>query len=379
MKTFKYRIYPTKKQQTILKEQMEICRTLYNNLLSQRKQGWEEEKKSFARFDQIYQIVQWKKGDDPLSLKRVHSQVLQNISDRIHHAFDSFYRRCKRGQKPGYPRFKSENTYTSLTYTQFGNGAKFKGNRLYLSKIGLIKIIKHRELVGKPKTITIYQSNNKWFVSIVCVAERGASDPTPNKITEQSRIVGIDVGIKKFATLDDGGQIDNPRYFERFQKEIAKVDRRTKFGNKVSEKNKKVINRLYEKVKNCRQDFLHKTANKLLKGNDVVVIEDLNINSMMEKRWCSKQISDCAWRNFFNILSCKAEWAGKMVVKVNPAFTSQDCSKCYYRVTKKLGDRTHNCPSCGYSADRDINAAQNILRLGRQSLGLPPRSLTLLS
>lgn len=350
--TYKYRLYPTKKQETILNGQFETCRFLYNQLLETRKNAWEKEKKSISCYDSIKQIPKLKETYPQLS--SVYSQCLQNVAIRIDLAYQGFFRRLKNGDKPGYPRFRGKNRYSSICYPQYNNGCKIKENKLSLYKIGDIDIVLHRKVLGVPKTITIYKtSTRKWFAIVSC--DNVDAKKYYNKINKQC---GVDVGIINFATFDNGDKIDNPKFFEKEQKELAKAQRKEKW---------KVSKRIHERIKNKRHDFLHKTTNKILNKYDTVCIEDIETNKLLKKRWCSKQIADVAWSMFTNILSYKAAYADKRVVKVNPAYTSQTCSNCGTRTLMELKDRVFAC-SCGLKLDRDHNAAKNILRLGRQSL-----------
>ena len=350
--TYKYRVYPTRKQEAILNSQLETCRFLYNHLLGIRKDSWEKEKKSVSCYDTIKQIPKLK--DTYPKLTSVYSQVLQNVAIRVDLAYQGFFRRLKTGEKAGYPRFRGKGRYFSICYPQYGNGCELVKDKLSLSKVGDVKVLLHKKLIGVPKTITISKTpTNKWFVSISC-----CDVPKRKQFRRTGKDVGIDVGILSFATFDNGTKISNPRFFEKEQKEL---------GKKQKQKKWKVSKKIHERIANKRNDFLHKTANDILNKYDFVYIEDIETNKLLKKRWCSKQINDVAWSMFGNIMSYKAEYADKTLIKIDPAYTSQTCSQCGTRTIMELKDRVFTC-SCGLSLDRDINAARNILRLGRQSL-----------
>jgi putative transposase len=324
--------------------------------LEERKTSWETSKKSIRVFDQIKTIVEKKTIDE--SLKNIHSQVLQQVGIKIDLAFQAFFRRIKSDETPGYPRFKGKRRYHSLCYPQWGAACKIVEDNLHLSKIGDIYIKLHRPLEGVPKSTVIKRSSTgKWFVTISCEL------PNLNVNQPLKRIVGLDVGILKFATISDGTSIDNPRFFEKDQKALTKAQRLKKY---------KVARTIHERIANRRHNFIHQETAKLLERYDCVVVEDIDINQLKEKHWCSKQISDAAWGQFISGLFYKAESAGKKIIKANPAYTSQDCSKCHHRSFKKLADRTHHCECCGLTMDRDLNAALNILALGLDSLGVNP-------
>ena len=342
---------------------LEECRMLYNNFLAQRKSGWENEKKSFTLYDQLNLLPELKRTFP--KLKMVHSQVLQNVGMRIDLAYAAFFRRLKNHEKPGYPRFKGYGRYDSFCYPCCVD-IKVADESIKLPKIGEINWIKHRKIDGELKTATVKRKNDKWFVYLVTdfanTKNYGISDKT----------VAIDVGIKTFATLSDGNNIQNPRFFETKQKELAKKQRRfqkardSKNKSRIK-KTKRAVSKIHEKIKNSRHNFVHQQTKHLTKNYKIIIVEDINANEMLKKKWCNKQILDAAWGSFLNILTSKAECAGRKVIKVNPAYTSQTCSKCGTRTLHELKDRIFNC-SCGFSSDRDENASFNILRLGLQSL-----------
>lgn len=359
--SYKYRLYPTKHQEAILNSQLDVCGFLYNKLVEIRKNSWENEKKSLNVYD-TQNLIPKLKTEYP-NLSKVYSQVLQNVNVRVDLAFYNFFRRVKLKQTPGYPRFKGKGRYSSLCYPQYGRGCKLlENNKIHLSKVGDIYVEMERLITGTPKTITISKTpTNKWFVSISC-----ADTNETRSFSSSTKSCGLDVGVLSFATLDDGSKIKNPRFFESEQKELAKKQKKAKKGGE-NKKLKKSISRIHERIKNKRHDFAHKQVNLLLNNYHTICIEDININKMIKNRWCSKQILDAAWGMFTNILDYKVEYTDKKVVKVNPAYTSQTCSKCGARTLLKLKDRVFSC-ECGNSLDRDHNAAINILRLGTQSL-----------
>ncbi|HEY7094330.1 MAG TPA: transposase, partial [Ktedonobacterales bacterium] len=220
LKSFTYRLYPTKRQQRLLSEQLEEVRWLWNTLLAQRKQAWEERQETVDYYDQKAELPALKADVRP-GLQQVHSQVVQDVALRVKKAMDAFFRRLKAGEDPGYPRFRGQGRYDSLTYPQWENGVTLSasGKRLLLSKVGEVKITVHRPLEGTPKTATIRRTaTGKWFVTISC--EWG---PTP--LPPTGRQVGIDVGLVTFATRSDGEAIANPRFFRREERALARAQR----------------------------------------------------------------------------------------------------------------------------------------------------------
>lgn len=365
LKTYKYRIYPTKAQESILNKMLEQCCWLYNKVLETRKDAYEQDGKSLGLYDTQNMIPQWKKEKE--SLKLVHSLVLQNVNIRVDLAFKAFFRRVKAGEEPGYPRFKGYGRYDSMTYPQYGNGANLVGDKLNLSKLGSVKVKLHRELCGTPKTVTIRRaSSGKWFVSFSVECE---AEPLPEEI----KVVGIDVGLEHFATLSNGDQVDNPRFFRKEEKALAKAQRRLSKATKGTPeraKYRKVVSKIHERISNRRNDFAHKLSSTLVNTYGFIAFEDLSITNMMQNGHLAKSIGDAAWNQLVQYTSYKAVDAGRSVVLVDPRNTSKRCSRCSTLVEKALSVRVHNCPVCGLSINRDVNAAINILALGLQRMGI---------
>lgn len=363
MLNFKYRIYPTKKQERIMNQWLDECRWLYNHFLEERKNSWEQEKRSINYHSQAVSIPKLKK--ERQTLQGIHSQVLQNVAIRIDLAFKAFFHRVKASEKPGYPRFRGKGRYDSFTFPQVGFDITEQG--LKLSKIGTTKIKLHRQ-PENIKTCTIRRSaTGKWVAIFSCTVE-------PKILPESNKTIGIDVGIESFATFSDGSKIENPHFFKKEEKALVKAQKKLsklEKGTPIREKAKKIVSRIHERIANRRNNFCHQEARKLVNRFGIICIEDLNINKMKESNFRSinRSIGDVAWGQFAQYLSYKAENAGRKLVKINPAYTSQTCSKCGYRQVKKLSDRVHHCSSCGFEIDRDHNASINILRLGLQSLG----------
>jgi putative transposase len=363
-KTFKYRIYPSKSQKTRLNAAINACRFVWNNFLDERKNLYETEKKSISKFDQINRLPELKM-EFPF-LKNAHAQSLQHIGTTLDLAFRSFFQRIKKGETPGYPRFKGVNRLSSINFPQYGCGCKIENGKLAVSKVGDIKIIYQRELIGTPKTARIKRTaTGKWFVTIVC--EYG-----PETLPDKNNSIGIDLGISNFATLSDGKVIENPRFLkveeENLKKAQSKTDNLTK-GSKERKKARKVVNRIYERLSWKRENFTHQESRKIVNEYQNIFLEKLDISSMVENGQfkLSKYILDVAWNQFTCMTKYKAEEAGRNVVFVNPRNTSKMCSRCGILVEKELSQRTHSC-KCGLTIDRDLNAALNILRLGTQSL-----------
>lgn len=365
-RTFKFRIYPNEKQKIYLFITLDICRWIYNKTIELRKKAWQDEKERMSFFSTGYYITDWRRERPYIST--VHSQCLRDAQLRVDRAFKAFFRRVKAKEKPGYPRFKSYERYDSFTYTK--SGFKIIGDRLKLSKIGSVKIRKHREIDGIVKTLTIRRTNNKWYACFSCEVQ-------PNILPEVDSIVGIDVGLTSFATFSDGEKIVNPRFFRNDEVELVKAQRRLskqEKGTIARKKAKKIVSRIHEKIANRRSDFAHKLSRKLINQYQVICFEKLDIKNMINNHTnvygnkLNKSIGDVAWNQFIQYTTYKAEEAGRTVILVNPRNTSKMCSQCGKMVEKELSDRVHSC-SCGLVLDRDHNASLNILALGMQSLG----------
>jgi putative transposase len=306
-------------------------------------------------------------------LQQGHAQAMQDAQKRVDLAFRAFFRRVKEGQKPGYPRFRGGDRYDSFTYPQEKGNWRFVDGKLRLSKVGEVKIKLHRQLVGQAKILTISRDPvGKWYASFSCIVE---TKPLP----QTDKVVGIDVGLAHFATMSDGSQIDNPRFFKRDQDALAKAQRKlskdTK-GTPVRKKHKRVVRHIHSRIANRRYDFAHQTARRIIDQHQLVAFEKLNIKGMMDGNFRSmnRSIGDVAWNQFTQCCSSKAAEAGRTVVFVDPRGTTQMCSDCGTVVPKDLSVRRHDCPECGLSLDRDHNAALNILARGLTSLGASPRS-----
>ena len=298
----------------------------------------------------------------------VNAQVLQDVVQRVDRAFQAFFRRVKSGETPGYPRFHGRDRYTSGTYPQVGEhgGTALDGGLLRLSKIGRIPIRLHRPLEGTPKTITISRDADGWYASISCADVPMHSLPTTGQET------GIDLGIEAFATLSDGTRIFNPGWYRKAERALKTAQRRVSRRKRGAHRRRKAVALLakaHQKVRRQRRDFHHKTALALLRTNDTIYHEALQPSNMVRNHHLAKSIQDAGWGAFLTILTHKAACAGRRVIGVNPAYTSQMCSGCGVIVVKGLSVRWHSCPDCGTSLHRDHNAAKNIERLGQSRQG----------
>jgi putative transposase len=379
-KAFKYRLYPNQEQEHTLFWTLTRCRELYNAALSERRDASSMAHKSISYYEQKRDLPELKTELRP-EYHDIHSQVLQDVLLRLDKAFKAFFRRIAHGEKPGYPRFQGRHRYNSFTYPQ--GGYTLSEKHVTLSKIGTIKIKLHRPIEGKIKTCTIKSEAGQWYAVFSCECEV----PEPLPLSQEE--IGIDLGLLHFAALSDGTLIDNPRYFRKAEKVLARrqqVKDRRKRGSHRRENARRLVAKAHRKIRNQRRDFLHKQSRKLVNQYQSLVFEDLQVENLVKrpkvkqdeetgkylpngasaKGGLNKSIYDAGWGMFVDMCSFKAECAGRNVVKVNPFKTSQICSACLQECPhKELDERTHLCIHCGVVLDRDTNAALNILRLGR--------------
>lgn len=403
IKNFRYRLYPTVETEKKLLWTLTRCRELYNAALSERKDAYQQ----FLRIEVIEGsertvgvLMVAGKTINPLSFysqkrdlveikearpeyRDIASHVLQDVLHRLDKAFAAFFRRIKDGQTPGYPRFKGRNRYTSFMYPD-GAGWKLEGNVLHLSKIGKAKMRLHRPLDGTIKTVTIKREGDHWYVIFACEVAEKATLPVSYED------VGIDLGVTHLATLSNGEMIEHPRNSRKAEKVLAarqKAVARKKRGSHRRARAGKMVGASHRKVARQRRDFLHKASRLVVNRYQVIVFEDLSIanltkkpkpkkgenegdylpNGAATKGGLNKSILDAGWGMFVAMCSCKAEEAGRTLLKVNPQFTSQICSQCRQVRKKDLSERWHSC-DCGAELDRDVNAAINILERGKQHL-----------
>ncbi len=363
-KTYKERLRPTPAQERALDEVLWRCRDLYNAALEQRITAWQRRNLSLSRYEQEAELKDIRAAFPEYAA--IHSHILQDVLARLDKTYQAFFRRVRRGERAGFPRFKGRTRFHSLTFKEYSNGARLDNGFLVLSKIGRISVHWSRPIEGTPKTITLSRDANGWYVAISC------ADVPVHPLPPTGQETGIDMGLESFATLADGEHIFNPRCYRKAEAYLRRCQRRVARRRKGSHRRRKAVNLLakaHQHVRNQRRDVHHQEAVKLVRQYDVIYYEDLRLRNMVQNHHLAKSISDAGWSAFLAILSFKAAGAGKRVQAVNPAFTSQRCSGplCGALVVKGLSVRWHSCPECGTSLHRDHNAALNILRLGRSA------------
>ncbi len=354
-RTFKFRIYPSKTQENILLEHIDLCRFTYNTLLQELNNQKEIDKSQIQGIIPDLKICYQE-------LNKAYSKTLQYESYRLFSNLSALSKLKKNGKKTGRLRFKSKNSFKSITYNQSGFKlikVNKRLNKLHLSKIGEIPIRTHRESKGKIKQVTIKKYySNKWFACLSCEIDR---KEIKQKINKQ---IGIDLGLTNYISDSDENYFPNHKFLnkslEKLKIEQRKLSKKQKGSNNRNKQRLKVA-RLHEKIENQRNDFLHNLSRYYINNYNLIAVENLQIQNMIQNKYLSRSISDASWFKFIQMLEYKAESAGIKVIKVDPRGTTQECSNCNKIVKKELFNREHNC-DCGLNINRDYNSALNILK-----------------
>jgi putative transposase len=363
-KTYKYKLKPTPTQERELGRVLGLCRWLYNTALEQRITAWQRCHVSVSRYQQEAELKDIRAAFPEYA--SIHSHVLHDVLARLDKTYQAFFRRVKAGEKAGFPRYQARTRWHSFTYKEFDNGITLDNGFLVLSKIGRLAIRWSRPVEGTPKTVTISKEADGWYASFSC------ADVPVQPLPATGRQTGIDLGIEAFATLSDGVRIFSPGWYRKAERSLKTAQRRVSRRKKGANRRRKAVVLLakaYQKVKRQRKDFHHKTALSLVRAYDTIYHEDLQTANMLKNHHLAKSIADVGWSQFLSILSFKAACAGRSVIGVPSAYTSQRCSGCDMVVANGLSVRWQNCPDCGASLHRDHNAAKNIERLGQSLRG----------
>jgi putative transposase len=351
-KAYKYRIYPNSEQEKKLTKQFGASRFIYNYFLRKRIDYYTETGKGLNYYTTQKMLTELKKKPEYNWLSEVHAQSLQMTLRNLDIAYNNFF-----NKKNKFPKFKKKNHHQSCQYPQF---FRFIDNKLYIPKIGNVKLKLSCPIHGKMKNLTISKTKSgKYFASIQVEQEIQEPEYKGNKI-------GIDLGLKDFAVTSDNQKYPASKFFQKSEKKLAKIQRefsRKQKGSKGQEKARIKLARQHEKIANQRQDFLHKLSRQLIEENQLIVIEDLNVKGMVKNHCLAKSISDVGWSEFVRQLKYKGEWYGCQVEQIDRFFpSSKRCFHCgYINQNLTLNDRTWTCPECKTELDRDVNAAKNIL------------------
>lgn len=363
LKAYKYSLLPTDEQKEKLFQWMGMCRFVFNLGLEVKNRAWKDAQKSLSCFDLTKQLTELKHTECQW-LKDCPAQSLESSIANLDKAYKSFF------AGNGFPKFKSRRNRQSITFRQ---ETRVKGDDIFLSKLGLVKFIRHREMMaGDIRTVVVSKNpSDKWFVSLLIKNEEEL--PKKNPIIPETA-VGIDLGLKTLASVSNGETFGNPRFLqESLQKlRIAQRKLRRRFKNGAKEqsrgykKQKLVVAKLHEKIKNQREDYLHKVSFSIIKKYDTVCLENLNVAGMIKNEKLAKSISDVGWSRIVTMLNYKADWYGKNVIQISRFEPSSkmcsDCGHIFKELT--LAIRNWVCENCGSLHDRDLNAAKNIKNVG---------------
>ncbi|HEU5023777.1 MAG TPA: RNA-guided endonuclease TnpB family protein [Spirillospora sp.] len=359
-RAFKYRFYPTGEQAAELARTFGCVRLVYNKALEERSRAWCTERRRMTYVQSSAALTQWKKTDELAFLNEVSSVPLQQALRHLQTAFTGFF--AKRAK---YPRFKAKKkSRDSAEYTS--SAFRWRDGELILAKMSEpLEIVWSRPLPdgAEPSTVTVSRDPaGRWFVSILCTDAITRPDPS-------DKAVGVDAGLTSLVTLSTGEKVTNPRHERRDRERLARAQKdlaRKQKGAKNREKARRRVARVHARIADRRRDFLHKLSTRLVRENQVVVIEDLNVRTMVANRPLARAISDAAWRELRSMLEYKADWYGRELVVIDRWFpSSKTCSGCgTIAGTMPLNVREWECSGCGARHDRDVNAARNIVAAG---------------
>jgi putative transposase len=333
----------------------QLCE-LYNMALQQRRNAYRELRLSVSYLNQQTQLTELRNGVEEYAV--FPAAIQRDPLRRLDRAFQAFFRRLKRGEKPGFPRFRARARYDSFSVPK--GCFTFSEGILKLIRLGTFRTKTKCKIKGQPLEIRVKRCGNKWQAQVVCDI-----GPAPKKIAVGNAI-GIDLGLTSLALLSDGTEIANPRWTRQEEDRLADANRvlsLKKRGSRNRIKARERLRRVHQRIAGLRSNYLTGVANQLVSAYDLIAHEDLKIRNMVRSK-LAKSITDAAWGQLVQKLNSQAECAGKWVIPVNPRGTTINCSGCGERVPKTLAQRQHDCPKCGLSLGRDHNAALNILRLG---------------
>jgi putative transposase len=373
-------MYPNSQQIEILEKNLNFCSFLYNNAFEESISYYKHFGKTRSYSQQCAQLPEIKELYAE-ETKGLYSQTIQQVLKKRETAFKNFFRRVKtKSGKAGFPRYQSRDRSNSLIFPQaqmtkghWGGVKLLENKKLQIFGIpGGVKVKWHRPFQGRCKQVSIKRQAGKFYLILSCDAVPLAP------LASTGKSIAIDLGLTNFITTDDGKaslSFHHPKPYKTSKEKLAYAQRKLSAKQKGSNnriKAKKQVAKVSEHIANIRKDFQHKLALKLIRENDEIILEDLNVKSMLEGAQrapgfeVSKlNIADASWGSFVQILSDKAEKAGRKITKVNPKDTSKTCSRCLkVKESLKLSDRTFDCEACGFEMDRDQNAALNIRRLG---------------
>lgn len=355
-KSYKFRIYPTKEQESLLSKHFGHCRFVFNRFLNERKEKYLNEKTSLNYYDNARTLTELKKDDEFVWLKEVNSQSLQAAIRNLDIAYKNFFNKQNK-----FPRFKSKYDRQSFKVPQ---NVLVEDSKLVIPKFKEgIKLRLHRKLEGEPLFATISKSTTgKYYASITCEVEY-------KPFEKNNESVGIDTGIKDLAILSDGSSYDNIKSLKtklkKLKYEQRQLSKKVK-GSQSRNNQKRKLALVHEQITNIRKDYLHKVSTEIIKNHDVIAVEDLAVKNIMKNHCLAQAMSDVSLGTFYTMLEYKANWNERSFVKIDRFFpSSKTCSSCgWIKQDLTLAIREWTCESCSEVHDRDVNAAKNILNQG---------------
>ena len=362
-KTYKYRLYPNKKQRALLQQHFGATRFVWNYFLSERKRSYLEDKKSLTFYDNSKALTLLKQSEKYSWLKEVSSISLQASLQDLDTAYGRFFQK-----KSKFPKFKSEkNPKQSFRCRQ---SVSIKDNKLCFPKFQTgVKLKQNQVFSGSIRFVTISKTaTGKYFASMTCIVEH-----QPMNFLARKQRIGVDLGIKTLMTCSNGQKVPNSKEYKAAEKNLAYEQRqlsKKQKGSNARNKQRKKVALVHEKISCKRKDYIHKATAKLVQQSIIIVVENLNVKGMVKNRNLAKHISDANWSTIIDQLRYKSEWNDRVFVQVDRFFpSSKTCSKCFFiKQSLSLNEREWSCPSCGATHDRDVNASKNILKQGLKIL-----------
>jgi len=360
-RSYKYRLYPTDSQVEVLEQMLDGHRELYNAALQERRDAWQQCRVSINYYDQANQLRDIRRACPGIAF--LNYSATQQTLRRLDKAFKAFFRRIENGEEQaGYPRFKGQHFFNSICYV-YDDGLRLKDGWLYIHRVGHIRIFQHRDLPddAEIKQVVVKREGGKqWYV----ILQLELPDKPPQNLINP-KTIGIDMGYDFFASLSNGEQIENPRWFRKTEEKLGELQRmrsRCKKGSRRHKELSRQIRKTHQEIRHKRLDWHHKLSKELADRFDVIFIEDLDIKGLSRSH-VSKSAADAGWRQFLNMLAYKG-----ICVEVNARGISQTCPECGCTVKKDLSIRMHSCSECGYTVPRDVASAQVIEIRGLKKL-----------
>lgn len=374
-RAYKYRIYPNAEQRGQIENTLGACRWLWNHCLELCNASWEVNRKSFTPYQLMKHLTVLKNTSAPW-LYEIDNTALQSSIKNLGLAFQNFFRRVKKGEKPGYPNYKSRRASSQSYTAKYSKGVKvIRGNKVMIPKLGLVKCRISRIPEGRIINVTVRRTaTGQYYASFCCM-----DCPDPEMPMGDEPIIGIDAGLHDLMTRSDGVKVENHKHLRKSERKLKRAQRsfsRKKRGSSNYRKQRKRLARIHERISNQRRDAIHKATTDAVRESQAIAVEDLNVKGMEKNHNLAKSVADASMSEMIRQLAYKCQWYGRAFTKVDRWFPSTQVCGCCGEIAgpkgkSKLDVREWTCPSCGTKHDRDLNAARNIARKGAEILGIP--------